>query len=142
MARKAWCSNGVKTAGCKSVAEPTAPLPTELFTGSFDGRIAYQQHIRDALALASSQGWKEMWWSDFDFNDWPLGERAVIDSLQSWARSGRRLVILAGSYADIRLRHPRLVQWRGMWDHIIECRLCKNQEPGEYPSALWSPAWA
>jgi hypothetical protein len=29
-----------------------------------------------------------------------------------------------------------------MWDHLVECRICKNVDASEFPSALWSPAWA
>ncbi len=83
-----------------------------------------------------------MVWSDASFADWPLGERAVVESLNAWAGTGRHLVILAHSYESVLRYQPRLVVWRKTWDHIIECRLCKNLDASELPSALWSPQWA
>jgi hypothetical protein len=60
--------------------------------GRFEGREAFRQNVvRDALACAAREGWRELILSDADFHDWPLGERAVIDSLGAWARSGRSL---------------------------------------------------
>lgn len=46
--------------------------------------------------------------SDANFHDWPLGERAVIESLQAWARTGRRMTLLACSYDDVVRRHAPL----------------------------------
>jgi hypothetical protein len=50
--------------------------------------------------------WREIILSDADFHDWPLGERAVIESLQEWARGGRRLTFLACNYNEVIRRHP------------------------------------
>ncbi len=110
--------------------------------GTFAGPTAFAQLLRDALARAAREGWPAMVWCDADFENWPLGERAVTDSLQQWSRSGRSLLMLAHSY-DIVIRYqPRFVTWRKTWDHIIECRLCKTIDASEMPSALWSPNWA
>ena len=98
--------------------------------------------VRGALARAASEGWPAMVWSDPTFEDWPLGERVVTESLQTWARSGRHLVLLAHRYDALIRYKPRFVSWRKTWDHIIECRLCKNLDASEVPSALWSPHWA
>jgi hypothetical protein len=53
----------------------TAP---ELPQGRFEGRDAFRQNVRDALACAAREGWRELILSDADFHDWPLGERAVV----------------------------------------------------------------
>lgn len=121
------------------MAEPPA-LPA-LPSGRLSGRVAFQQMVRDALATAAQEGWGEIIIADADFHDWPLGERAVAESLQDWARSGRRFTMLAGTYDDVVRRHARFVRWRGTWDHIITCRKCPGVDPLDMPSAIWSPAW-
>jgi len=113
----------------------------ELPTGRFGGREAFQQLIRDAFATAAREGWQEIFISDANFHDWPLGERAVIESLQNWAQGGRRFTMLACGYEEVIRRHARFVRWRGTWDHIITCRRSASAGPLEIPSALWSPAW-
>ena len=110
--------------------------------GPFSGPKAFAQTIRAALVRAGQEGWSAMVWSDATFEGWPLGERAVSESLQAWAGSGRQLVLLARSYDSIIRYQPRFVTWRKTWDHIIECRVCKNIDASEMPSALWSPHWA
>ncbi len=51
-------------------------------SGRFEGREAFQKLVRDALACAAQEGWRELIVSDANFHDWPLGERAVVESLQ------------------------------------------------------------
>ena len=121
---------------------PTAaqPLP-DLPSGRFSGREAFMQLVRDGLAAAARDGWSEIVVSDANFHDWPLGELAVIESLQQWARSGRRFTMLACTFDEVIRRHARFVRWRGTWDHIITCRRSPSADPLDLPSALWSPAW-
>jgi hypothetical protein len=99
------------------------------------------QLVRDGLATAARDGWTEIVVSDANFHDWPLGELAVIESLQQWARSGRRFTMLACSFDEVIRRHARFVRWRGTWDHIITCRRSPSADPLDLPSVLWSPAW-
>jgi len=115
--------------------------PPALATGRFEGRTAFQQRVRQALQCAAEQGWPALILSDADFHDWPLGERAVVESLHQWARSGRSCTVLAGDYGDMVQRHARFVQWRVRWDHIIVCRKASTADPLDIPSALWSPSW-
>lgn len=116
--------------------------PDTLPAGRFEGREAFQQRVREALAGAAREGWRELVLSDASFEDWPLGERAVIASLQAWSKSGRRLVMLARSYDEVLRRHARFVAWRKDWAHIMECRRCATADPLDLPSAIWSPEWA
>lgn len=120
--------------------EPQSPAP--LLQGAFAGTQAFAQLVRDALATAAQEGWPEMVWSDATFEDWPLREKAVVQSLQDWAHGGRRLVLLARSYDSVRLLQPRFVSWRVMWDHILECRVCTNVDASEFPSAMLSRSWS
>jgi hypothetical protein len=127
--------------GLQARGEAAAGLHV-LPSGRFAGRSEFQQLVRDAFAVAAREGWREIVISDATFEDWPLGERAVADALQSWSASGRRFVVLARNYEEVMRRHARFVIWRRTWAHIIECWRCASADPLELPSAIWSPAWA
>lgn len=113
------------------------PLPG----GRFSGREAFEQLIRDALDRAAQEGWPELILSDSSFVDWPLRERAVVESLHAWSGTGRRLVMLAARYDEVLRHHARFVAWRKTWGHIVECRVCRDVAPDDFPSALWSKHW-
>jgi hypothetical protein len=113
------------------------PLPSR----RFEGRTEFRQLVRDALAHAAHEGWRELILSDPSFDDWPLGERAVAESLQAWSNSGRHITLLARRYDDVVRMHARFVQWRGRWSHIITAMGCPSAGPLEVPSAVWSPGW-
>lgn len=114
---------------------PTLPL------GRQQGRTFFADLIRQTLNDAQTQGWADWWWCDADFADWPLGERAVVDSLNAWARSGRRLRLLAKDYRSVQILHARFVRWRVTWDHLIEVRACSGASEQDFPSAMWTPNW-
>jgi hypothetical protein len=118
-------------------AAPPAALPS----GPFSGRTEFHQLVRDALARAAREGWRELILCDPDFADWPLGERAVAECLQAWSASGRRCTLLARRYDEVMRRHARFVNWRATWSHIVEARACVAADPLDFPSAVWSPGW-
>ena len=118
--------------------QPALPVLPE---GRFEGREAFRERVRDALACAAREGWREIILSDADFHDWPLGERAVIESLNAWARTGRKMVMLAKNYDALTRGHPRFVTWRKTWSHIMECRRFATADPLDLPSALWASGW-
>jgi hypothetical protein len=120
---------------------PKADDVPGLPSGRFEGREAFRQLIRDALACAARQGWRELILCDADFSDWPLGERAVAQSLQEWSATGRRCTLLARRYDALVRDQARFVAWRKTWSHIIEARACPSADPVELPSAIWSPGW-
>ena len=122
-----------------STNQPAAPAA--LLEGPFSGRSEFASLIRAALSTAGAQGWREMIWCDDDFDDWPLGELAVIESLQRWARTGGKLTLLARNYDGIVRRHARFVSWRQTFSHLVECRASRSGPADLLPSALWSPAW-
>ena len=109
--------------------------------GAFAGPAEFAQCVRDAIATAAREGWTEMVWSDASFEDWPLREKSVADALQAWACTGRKLTLLASRFDSITRYQPRFVRWRVMWDHIVECRVCKHLDASEIPSVLWSSQW-
>ncbi|MBA2963743.1 MULTISPECIES: hypothetical protein [Ramlibacter] len=113
----------------------------DLPQGRFEGRAAFGELVRSALACAAQEGWREIILSDASFADWPLGERAVSESLQAWSTGGRRVTLLARRYDEVVRRHARFVQWRQAWSHIVEARGCPSADELELPSAIWSPSW-
>ena len=113
-----------------------------LCKGRFEGRNDFQQLVRDALACAAREGWRQIILCDASFEDWPLGERAVAESLQAWSASGRHCTLLARKWDDVIRRHARFVTWRRTWSHIIDARACPAADPNDLPSAIWSPGWA
>jgi hypothetical protein len=123
------------------VTEQDAATPSPLPVGRFEGREAFRQLVRDALATAAREGWRELVLSDATFEEWPLGERAVAESLLAWSSSGRRFRILAKNYDDVVRRHARFVQWRGTWSHIVTATAVPAADPLDLPSAIWSPVW-
>lgn len=119
------------------MSEDDRPLPDT----RFEGREWFRQLVRDALATAAREGWREIILSDAGFEDWPLGEREVAASLQAWSKSGRRMVLLARRYENVVRQHARFVQWRNTWAHIVTASACPTADPLDIPSALWSPHW-
>lgn len=120
---------------------PTSQQAVPLPEGRFDGRVAFQQLVREALARAAQEGWREIILSDANFEDWPLGERAVAQSLQDWSARGRRCTLLARGYDSVVRQHARFVTWRTTWSHIIDARACSFADALDFPSAIWSPGW-
>lgn len=109
--------------------------------GRFQGPMAFADLVRQALDRAAAEGWAHLMLSDPDFADWPLGERGVIESLNAWAGAGRRLQFLAQDFRPLRERHPRLVQWRVTWAHVVEAHAVRRRVGGDLPSAIWTPVW-
>jgi hypothetical protein len=117
--------------------EPIALPPT----GRFEGVEEFRRFVREALAAAADQGWRELILCDGSFAEWPLGERAVAQALNDWSRSGRKCILLARNWDAIVRMHPRFVTWRTTWSHIIDARACPSADPLELPSAIWTPTW-
>ncbi len=127
--------------GQASAAEGSLAAPLALLDGSFDGRSAFQQLVRDALATAAREGWRSITLVDASFEDWPLGERAVVESLGAWSETGRSFTILAKRFDTLVARHHRFVTWRGQWSHIIDARGVPSADAESFPSAIYSPGW-
>ncbi|MDM4765510.1 hypothetical protein [Pelomonas sp. SE-A7] len=88
--------------------------------GIFAGREAFVAAVRQGLELALEREARELFWLDADFVHWPLSDVEVLDLLTRWARPHRRLHLLAPQFDSLRQRHPRFVQWRRNWDHLIK----------------------
>ncbi len=122
-------------------SDPSASEAGVLPQGRIEGRIRFAQVLRQALETAARDGWPSLWLADPDFLEWPLGERAVIASLDAWAGRGRQVFFLANDFSALRRAHPRLVDWRTRWGHIVEARACPPGRGIEIPSGLLSASW-
>ena len=116
---------------------PAQALPL----GRMEGRQVFADLVRQAMVCAAREGWSHIVLSDSDFADWPLGERVVVDALQAWAGRGRHIQFLARDFGPLRQLHPRLVQWRVTWSHLVQAHACTSLVGTELPSAIWSPGW-
>ena len=88
----------------------------------FEGRQEFVAVLREALQTACAEGARELFCFDARLVDWPWSEPELLAALTAWARAPRRLHLLAAQYDDLRLRHPRFVQWRTQWGHCVEAR--------------------
>ena len=105
-------------------------------SGLITSRSEFHDALRAALADAANHGARELWLCDNDYADWPLGERAVVESFAQWAASSRRLTLVARHFDDVARRHPRWVEWRRTWSHIVTCRTNTEVASGEFPTVL------
>jgi peptidyl-tRNA hydrolase len=125
-----------------AISTPAATAPVvALLEGTFNGRAEFTQLVRDALATAAREGWRELLLCDASFEDWPLGERTVIESLQTWSKTGRKFTIVAKRFDTLIAKHHRFVTWRGQWSHIVQARGVPSADATEFPSAIYSPHW-
>ena len=92
-----------------------------------------------ALAMAAEQGASEIFLVDPHFDDWPLNERGVIESLERWATSRRRIVVFAHDFDEVARRAPRFAAWRRQWSHIVQCRSDPELEEAQVPTLRFVP---
>ena len=103
-------------------------------------RVEFHDALREAVQALADEGAREVWISDEDFADWPLNERAVIEQLTRWAQAHRKLTVIARHYDEVVRRHPRWVEWRRQWSHVVECRAFEDAEAGQIPTLLLAPS--
>lgn len=111
-------------------------MSTDEPSGLITSRAEFQAALQQAFGSLASAGAREVWLCDEDFADWPLGERAVVERFTEWAASSRRLTVLARTFDVIARRHPRWVEWRRHWSHIVTCRTNVELATGEFPTVL------
>lgn len=80
-----------------------------------------------------------LWWCDPDFSTWPLGQPAVIEALARWARSHRRLTLLAADYRPLAQAAPRWHAWRRQWSHVVQCLRVHEEAAAGLPSLVLAP---
>ncbi|MBC7956727.1 MAG: hypothetical protein H7Y33_12775 [Cytophagales bacterium] len=103
-------------------------------------RSEFHDALRDAFALAADQGCREVFIADPNFADWPLGDRAVIESLTRWAYAHRKLTVLAQTFDEFPRRHTRWVTWRRQWAHVVECRAIAEADAGQLQGLFLAPS--
>ena len=99
-------------------------------------RSEFHAALRLAFTEAATAGSRDLWLSDPNFSDWPLGERDVVDTLTQWVASSRRLTLIAHDFDDLAKRHPRWVTWRRQWSHVVTCRTNAELEADDIPTLL------
>lgn len=100
-------------------------------------RKEFHDAILGALAAAARTDAAEIRLVDPTFADWPLNDRALVDTLSQWVSSRRRLVVLAHSFDDVARRAPRFTEWRRQWAHVIQCRAAEEIEADEVPTMVF-----
>ncbi|MCX7659826.1 hypothetical protein [Caldimonas sp.] len=111
-------------------ATPVAPMAS---------RADFHRAIAEAFERAADVGCREIWLCDVDYADWPLGERAVVQSLTRWACAHRRLTLLASRFDEVPRRHARWVAWRRHWGHVVDCLALPQVEPSQVPCFWFAP---
>lgn len=119
-------------------ASPTtsASAPAWPAEGRFEGRKAFQEHLRELLLAASAGGCPDLVLCDPSFDDWPLGERALMDVWTRWAstHSNGRCVLISASFDNFARQHPLWVAWRQSWSHRVQCLQPVDDLVGSLPS--------
>ena len=105
-------------------------------------RSEFHEAIRAGLAQAADADANEICLVDPDFQDWPLNERAVVETLARWAASQRKLVLFAHSFEALPRSAPRFTEWRRQWSHIVQCRSDPDLEAQQVPTLLLVPGQA
>lgn len=106
---------------------------------STETRTEFVDLLREQLIQALKSGAPEIVLADHDFRDWPLNERALIDALTLWTRPHHRLHVVALDFNDLRQRHPRFVQWRRTYDHLVQAAAPQNVKDSDFPAMLLTP---
>ncbi len=99
-------------------------------------RSEFVDAVRRQLHRALSEGEREITCVDLDFAEWPFNEPPLLDALTQWAQPHRKLVLLAQHYDEVRRRHPRFVQWRATWGHVVEAWSPSESDAADLPGLL------
>lgn len=102
-------------------------------------RTEFHDALKEAFAFVADKGCREVFIADPDFADWPLGDRAVLESLTRWAFAHRKLTVLAESFDEFPRRHARWVEWRRQWAHVVECRTVAEADLGQLEGLFMAP---
>ncbi|MBL0727123.1 hypothetical protein [Piscinibacter sp. HJYY11] len=111
-------------------------LPTSRIITS---RSEFHDALKEAFAFVADKGCREVFIADPTFADWPLSDRAVIENLSRWAFTHRKLTVLAESFDEFPRRHPRWVEWRRQWSHVVECRAVDEADIGQMSGLFLAP---
>jgi len=112
------------------------PSPVPAGAALIDGRSAFTDAVRQALAHAVQSRQRELCFVDPDFETWPLDDPQLLSALTAWAREPlRRLLLVAGTFDGMPRRCARFTEWRGNWAHVVEAHVTEI-EPSQIPTLL------
>lgn len=111
-------------------------LPTSRIITS---RSEFHDALKEAVAFVADKGCREVFIADPAFSDWPLSDRSVLENLSRWAFTHRKLTVLAESFDEFPRRHPRWVEWRRQWAHVVECRAVDEADIGQLSGLFLAP---
>lgn len=82
----------------------------------------FEDRFKAAMAMAAAQP-ADITLMDADFNQWPLGQRSVMEAFHQWSLASRssHCRVLAAHFDGFLLRHPLWVTWRTTWSHRVQC---------------------
>lgn len=112
---------------------------TEALHRLFTTRREFHDALLEGFGEIARVGCREVWLSDEDFAEWPLNSPAVVELLAQWSQSHRKLTLIARGFDEVARRHPRWVEWRRQWSHVVECRANEEAAAGEIPTLLLAP---
>lgn len=82
------------------------------------GRASAGGNLPDAHAVNAA---RELWLIDRVFENWPLDDPAVLESLSTWLRpAGRTLHLVGADFNTMARAYPRFARWRRDWSHGME----------------------
>ncbi len=102
-------------------------------------RADFHRAVETALARAEAAGSREIFMADPTFADWPLNDRAIVESLSRWVDSRCTLTMAAHRFDEIARRQFRFVAWRQQWAHVVRCRSDPELGAEQVPSTLLVP---
>jgi hypothetical protein len=102
-------------------------------------RSEFQTSLKEAFAMIAESGVSEIWLCDANFADWPLNETEVVSLLARWSFAHRRCNVLSLDFGVLQQRHPRWVQWRRDWAHVVHCVTPDESGGSQLPTLLFAP---
>jgi len=103
---------------------------------TFTTRSEFVDALRSLIAEGCAAGARELWFCDPDFAEWPLNDAPLIEQLTRWGAPQRRLTLIAQHYDEVHRRHPRFVEWRRVWGHLVDARIPAELQAGDHPTLL------
>lgn len=123
------------------VAMSDVQIALEGESGRLEGWPAITAGLRQLLIEAFTQKARRVVVLDLDFVQWPWSDPELLHHMAQWGRLGRRLEMLAPSYAACARRHPRFFQWRQHFDHLLQIGSFEPREVGpDWPACLMAAA--
>ncbi len=103
-----------------------------------EGHAAVQASLLEQLLQACREEAPQICCFDADFQHWPLSNPQLLEALRRWAAPHRRLRLLARDFQPVTRQHPRFVQWRQLFAHVVEARQLADEGPVDHrrPAAL------